>query len=74
MIARVLIGLISLYRRWVSPLLPPSCRFHPTCSEFALEALRQHGLVKGGALAVHRIGRCHPWSAGGPDPVPRGRA
>ena len=74
MVARVLIGGISLYRRLVSPLLPRSCRFHPTCSEFALEAIRVHGAFAGMALALRRIARCHPWSAGGPDPVPHRQA
>ena len=70
MIARLLIGGISLYRRLVSPLLPRSCRFHPTCSEFAVEAVRAHGAGRGLVLAVRRVARCHPWSAGGVDPVP----
>lgn len=70
MIAKVLIGLIALYRRFVSPLLPRSCRFHPSCSEFALEAISTHGALRGGVMAVRRIGRCHPWSAGGVDHVP----
>lgn len=68
--ARLLIGGISLYRRLISPLLPRSCRFHPTCSEFALEAIQRHGALRGTGLALRRIARCHPWSAGGPDPVP----
>lgn len=72
--ARLLIGGISLYRRVVSPLLPQSCRFSPSCSEFALQAIQTHGALKGGVLALRRIGRCHPWSAGGPDPVPGRRA
>lgn len=67
---RLLISLIQLYRRLLSPLLPRSCRYHPTCSEFALEALRAYGVVRGGALALRRIGRCHPWSPGGVDHVP----
>ena len=72
--ARLLIGGISLYRRVVSPLLPQSCRFSPSCSEFALQAIQTHGALRGGVLALRRIGRCHPWSAGGPDPVPGRRA
>ena len=69
--SRVLIWAIELYRRLVSPLLPRSCRYHPTCSEYALEALRRHGTLRGGALTARRIGRCHPWSPGGVDLVPR---
>lgn len=67
---RILIALIGLYRRFISPLFPPSCRFHPTCSEFAVQALREHGALRGSGLALRRIGRCHPWSAGGVDHVP----
>lgn len=74
MASRLLIGGISLYRRFVSPLLPQRCRFYPSCSEFAVEAITAHGAIKGTGLALRRIGRCHPWSAGGPDPVPRRRA
>ena len=70
MIAKALVAAIGLYRRVVSPLLPRSCRFHPSCSEFALEAISAHGAWHGGLMAVRRIGRCHPWSAGGVDPVP----
>lgn len=58
------------YKRVISPLLPPACRFHPTCSEYAAEAVETHGAVRGLALAAHRLLRCHPWSAGGFDPVP----
>lgn len=67
---RFLAGLISLYRRWVSPWLPPSCRFVPTCSEYARDALLTHGLFRGGWLGIRRIARCHPWHPGGYDPVP----
>jgi len=58
------------YKRVVSPMLPPACRFHPTCSEYAAEAVEKHGAIRGTALAAHRLLRCHPWSAGGFDPVP----
>lgn len=68
--SRFLVWVIGLYRRFVSPLLPPRCRYHPTCSEFAVEAIRSHGARAGSLLAVRRIGRCHPWSAGGVDHVP----
>ncbi len=69
-LARVLVGAIWLYRRAVSPLLPRTCRFEPTCSAYALEAVRTHGGLRGTALAVRRIARCHPWGDGGLDPVP----
>ena len=68
--AAPLILLIRGYRRWVSPGLAPRCRFHPSCSAYALEALRVHGLVVGGALMVWRLLRCAPWHPGGYDPVP----
>lgn len=64
------IALIGLYRYAISPLLGRSCRFHPSCSEYAIEALKRHGLVTGGWLAVRRVARCHPWHPGGFDPVP----
>ncbi|MBN1241851.1 MAG: membrane protein insertion efficiency factor YidD [Spirochaetales bacterium] len=65
-----LIGLVRFYRVAVSPLFPPSCRYHPTCSAYALEALKRHGPVKGLGLSVRRILRCHPFHPGGFDPVP----
>jgi len=66
---------IYLYRYLVSPMLPPACRFQPSCSEYALEALRVHGPVAGVLLAVRRVARCHPWGGWGFDPVPaRGAA
>jgi uncharacterized protein len=62
---------IELYRRLLSPLKPvPSCRFHPTCSTYAAQAVREHGALKGLALGVWRVLRCHPWNPGGFDPVP----
>ncbi|MFW6021489.1 MAG: membrane protein insertion efficiency factor YidD [Guyparkeria sp.] len=67
---RVLIGLVKGYRLLISPMLPPSCRFYPTCSEYAVEALSRHGALKGGWLTLRRLGRCHPFCAGGVDPVP----
>jgi putative membrane protein insertion efficiency factor len=68
--SRILIVPILGYQRFVSPLLPPSCRFTPTCSHYAVEALGKHGAVKGGWLAARRIARCHPWGPTGYDPVP----
>jgi putative membrane protein insertion efficiency factor len=68
--AKPLIWLVRGYQLAISPMLPPSCRFHPTCSEYALEALRRHGAAKGSWLAARRVCRCHPWHPGGHDPVP----
>jgi putative membrane protein insertion efficiency factor len=65
-----LVWLVKGYRLLVSPFLPPSCRYTPTCSEYAIEALQRHGALKGAWLAVKRIGRCHPWGSEGYDPVP----
>jgi putative membrane protein insertion efficiency factor len=62
--------LITLYQRLVSPLFPPSCRFVPTCSQYAKEAILKHGLARGSYLAARRILRCHPLNPGGYDPVP----
>lgn len=70
MAVRLLILPIKFYQRFVSPLTPPACRFTPTCSQYAIEALRKHGLVKGLYLAIRRILRCHPWGGSGYDPVP----
>jgi putative membrane protein insertion efficiency factor len=64
-------ALIRGYQLLISPWLPPSCRFHPSCSQYAREALAAHGTVRGGILALRRLSRCHPWhAAGGYDPVP----
>ncbi|HEY1875431.1 MAG TPA: membrane protein insertion efficiency factor YidD [Steroidobacteraceae bacterium] len=62
--------LIRLYQWTVSPLLGPTCRFHPSCSQYALEALLRFGVLRGSVLALMRLGRCHPWHPGGFDPVP----
>ena len=67
---RLLIWLIRGYKRFISPLLPPSCRYRPTCSEYAMEAIEKYGALKGGWLAIKRILRCHPFHPGGYDPVP----
>jgi len=63
-------GLVWVYRYAISPLIGANCRYQPTCSAYAEEALRQHGAFKGGWLALRRIGRCHPWGGSGYDPVP----
>ncbi|WP_417450111.1 membrane protein insertion efficiency factor YidD [Kordiimonas sp.] len=73
----VLLGFIKVYQLFISPLLGPNCRFQPTCSAYALEAIRLHGAIRGGGLAIRRILKCHPWGGFGYDPVPqspRGKA
>jgi putative membrane protein insertion efficiency factor len=67
---RILIILVAAYRYALSPMLGRSCRFHPSCSAYAQEALERHGALRGVWLALRRIGRCHPWHHGGYDPVP----
>ena len=67
---RLLLGLIRFYRRHISPMYPACCRFMPTCSQYALEAVEKYGALKGGYLALRRILRCHPFHKGGYDPVP----
>ena len=67
-----LLGLVRIYRYGVSPLIGANCRFQPTCSAYAEEALRRYGAFRGGWLALKRIGRCHPWGGSGYDPVPGG--
>jgi putative membrane protein insertion efficiency factor len=69
-VRRLLIWLVKGYQYLISPLMPPSCRYLPTCSEYTVEALRKHGVIKGSWLAVKRIARCRPGCAGGHDPVP----
>lgn len=61
---------IRAYQKMISPLLPPSCRFWPSCSSYAAEAIERHGLLRGGLLASRRLARCHPWGGHGFDPVP----
>jgi putative membrane protein insertion efficiency factor len=70
MISRAMILLIRAYQRFLSPLLPPACRYQPTCSAYAAEAIRRHGPLRGGFLAAKRISRCHPFGGSGYDPVP----
>jgi putative membrane protein insertion efficiency factor len=67
---KIAITLIRGYRRFVSPAFPPSCRFTPTCSAYALTSIERYGLIRGGWLAAKRLSRCHPWNPGGYDPVP----
>ncbi len=69
-LARLLLVALAFYRRAISPFLGPHCRFAPTCSEYAAEAVREHGGLRGGWMAIKRVVRCHPWSAGGVDRVP----
>ncbi len=69
-VARGAAAILAFYKKFVSPLLPPACRFTPTCSEYAREAVLRHGLPHGLALAARRLLRCHPFHAGGHDPVP----
>jgi uncharacterized protein len=61
---------LTQYKRWISPLLPPACRYVPSCSEYAAEAVARHGLLRGGTLAAWRLVRCNPFARGGYDPVP----
>ena len=72
--ARVLIAMIQWYRHMVSPLRLPSCRFMPTCSQYAVEALGEYGLLRGGLLSLIRLGKCGPWHRGGWDPIPERRS
>ena len=67
---RVLLFGLDLYQRALSPLMPSSCRFYPSCSQYAIEAVERHGIMSGGCRALGRILRCHPWHSGGYDPVP----
>jgi uncharacterized protein len=69
-IRRLLVLLVRVYQRLVSPLLPRACRFHPSCSAYAAGALEAHGALRGSWLAARRVLRCHPWHPGGFDPVP----
>jgi uncharacterized protein len=71
LLREVLLAPLHLYRRVISPALGPHCRYHPSCSEYALEAVREYGVIRGGVLAAWRVMRCNPWSRGGVDPVAR---
>lgn len=66
----LLLGLLWVYRSFVSPLTGPTCRYYPSCSSYAVTAVQRHGALRGSWLAVRRLGRCHPWAAGGVDDVP----
>ncbi|MBK6966614.1 MAG: membrane protein insertion efficiency factor YidD [Lentimicrobium sp.] len=70
LLAKLMIGMIRLYQGAISPYLPPSCRYTPTCSAYGVEALKKHGPFKGGWLTLKRILSCHPWGGSGYDPVP----
>jgi putative membrane protein insertion efficiency factor len=69
-VKRLVLAAIRFYQRHISPTMPPSCRYLPTCSQYGYEAVQRYGLPKGGWLALRRLLRCHPFSAGGYDPVP----
>ena len=70
LLSRLMLALIGFYRTCISPLKPPTCRYTPTCSQYAVEAIKKHGPFKGGWLAFKRILRCHPFGGSGYDPVP----
>jgi len=67
---KILLGLVRAYQLALSPMFGPSCRFYPTCSNYAMDAIREHGALKGAMLAAVRLAKCHPWHPGGVDPVP----
>lgn len=67
---RIVSGLLSYYKACISPILPSACKFYPTCSEYAKDAVRLHGVKRGSWMALKRLGRCHPFTRGGFDPVP----
>lgn len=66
----ILVAALRVYKMVISPLLPPACRFFPTCSEYAVQAIAKHGALRGSILAAKRLARCQPWHPGGLDPVP----
>ncbi|MCR4604400.1 MAG: membrane protein insertion efficiency factor YidD [Eubacterium sp.] len=67
---RIFLGILHFYRKFISPMKKPCCRYYPTCSSYAVEAIEKHGALKGGYLAIRRVCRCHPFHEGGIDPVP----
>lgn len=67
---RLFLGMITSYQRFISPLLPPSCRYYPSCSNYAAESIERYGVKRGGWMALKRVARCNPFSPGGYDPVP----
>ena len=67
----LILKIIRMYQKYISPLLGPSCRFHPTCSEYALQAIETYGIFRGGFLAIKRILKCNPWGGTGADPLPK---
>ena len=68
--ALAVLALLGLYQRWISPMRPPTCKYYPSCSQYAVVAIQRHGLLRGSALAGWRLLRCNPWSRGGVDDVP----
>lgn len=70
MMAKIVLALLRFYQYAISPMTPPSCRYVPSCSQYAVEAVRRYGAWKGGYLAAKRLARCHPWGGSGHDPVP----
>ena len=70
----LVLTILRLYKGLISPIVPPACRYLPTCSEYAAEAIEKHGFLRGGKLAMHRLSRCGPWQPGGYDPVPTRKA
>jgi uncharacterized protein len=70
----ILIALLRFYKRWISPVLPSACRFHPTCSVYMIQAIEAHGAIAGVWMGLKRLGRCHPFCEGGNDPVPTPRS
>lgn len=67
---KIIVFIIKGYRKLISPMFPPSCRFYPTCSEYSEEAISKYGIFKGGWMSIKRVGKCHPFHPGGYDPVP----
>lgn len=72
-LAWILVALVHVYRWTISPFMPMSCRYTPTCSAYAVEAIARFGVLRGGWLTLRRVGRCHPWGGAGDDPVPAAR-